>query len=574
MGSDIGGSSPLGRIVRHKAFLTIVVLAALVGIFIFSSQFTDRAPVVASISPEIGFPGNVLVIRGKHFGDSRQGGEVTIAGVRPTSSSYLEWTNERIGVRIPDSVGSGLVFVRNRTGKSEGHLFTNRNHIPVIVSGSRIAPGFPYIESIDPEGGPVGTLVTIRGFNFGFSQGSGKVYFTPVTLADTPLSFEPDQLGAFLSASEADFDYESWTDQEIRVRIPDGAATGNIKILNDRGLSNAAFLDVEAVVGTKMFGEKRGYQIQYGMNLMDITADGPYELDIWMPGVYANLVQRDVESVYDPEPFGNDERGVDRYNIRNVFKPQIPVTETEGAAPSAALTIINLMTWMERYEIQTRINPANVERVYDTGRRLYRAYTRPNEIVSITEKSSSVAASLTRSTKSPYYMAKALYDFIVTKVDLDPSVMENDPDRILEEGTADILGFAALFVSLCRSVGIPARTVGGILVYDDKIVENFYWAEFYLEDFGWVPVDPVLGSGARFGDIPLVPNPREYYFGNLDNHRISFSYGLLDVKPIAPNGSIRRLDRFFSLQTIHEEINGPVSSYVTQWLPVKVVEWW
>ena len=108
------------QIFKHKAFIPFTLFVGLIALFSFSSRFADRPPIIENITPDVGLPGEVLVITGDYFGESRQGGEVHIAGTRPTSSSYIEWTNTRISVRIPPNVGSGLVYVITRNGKSDG----------------------------------------------------------------------------------------------------------------------------------------------------------------------------------------------------------------------------------------------------------------------------------------------------------------------------------------------------------------------------------------------------------------------------------------------------------------------
>jgi len=61
---------------------------------------------------------------------------------------------------------------------------------------------------------------------------------------------------------------------------------------------------------------------------------------------------------------------------------------------------------------------------------------------------------------------------------------------------------AHIFVALSRAAGIPARTIAGIHSlrpgeYNWQI-NNFgthIWAEFYLPNYGWIPVDPMWPDG-------------------------------------------------------------------------------
>ena len=70
------------------------------------------------------------------------------------------------------------------------------------------------------------------------------------------------------------------------------------------------------------------------------------------------------------------------------------------------------------------------------------------------------------------------------------------------------------------------------------------WAEFYLPDVGWVPVDPTWGVEdevipsylSRMGNNRNIPMP-DYYFGKNDGMRITLYKGwnyTLDPAPVSP----------------------------------------
>jgi len=83
---------------------------------------------------------------------------------------------------------------------------------------------------------------------------------------------------------------------------------------------------------------------------------------------------------------------------------------------------------------------------------------------------------------------------------LAPGVSVGFPDAAaaLRAGRGDCSEHAAVFVSLARTAGIPARTVTGLVYLDDSVAPGLYphaWAEVHLgEPVGWVPVDPALGQ--------------------------------------------------------------------------------
>jgi hypothetical protein len=131
-----------------------------------------------------------------------------------------------------------------------------------------------------------------------------------------------------------------------------------------------------------------------------------------------------------------------------------------------------------------------------------------------------------------------------------------------------------VFCALLRNAGVPARPVAGYLVYGNKRSVRHYWAEFYLENFGWVPVDPALADGAVFGGFPDIEEPETYYFGNIDNQHIIFSRGILETTQITPAGRTIGKKRMFSLQEIHEEASGKLSTYNSVWQDISIIEWW
>ncbi|MEM4397577.1 MAG: transglutaminase-like domain-containing protein [Candidatus Woesearchaeota archaeon] len=55
-----------------------------------------------------------------------------------------------------------------------------------------------------------------------------------------------------------------------------------------------------------------------------------------------------------------------------------------------------------------------------------------------------------------------------------------------------------LFISMCRSLGIPARFISGISYTNSELfTENWGlhgWAEVYFPDYGWIPFDPTYGQ--------------------------------------------------------------------------------
>jgi len=88
----------------------------------------------------------------------------------------------------------------------------------------------------------------------------------------------------------------------------------------------------------------------------------------------------------------------------------------------------------------------------------------------------------------------------------------------LKYGYGDCGFFADLFVASARQAGIPARPITGFLEGSN---EWHVWAEFYVPNAGWVPVDPSYADGLDpQGKYPL-------YFGVIPdlNSRVATAIG-------------------------------------------------
>ncbi len=532
-----------------------------------TSYFANPKPVIDSISPEIGYPGESLEIRGKHFGDPHIANKNGV-GVKPVDSSvyiamdrlvlsdYLIWSDRKIRIRIPDNVGSGAVFVESKRGKSNELVFINRKEIPTVISGS-VDPGQPYISSFDPTEGSVSDVITLNGTNFGMDRESSQVFFT-IAAANTGTRNEISD-DVSISSSESDYDYISWTDNEIRVRVPDGASSGKMWVKTDRGNSNSVYFEKTENAGTRSFGEKRGYQVKYELSVYVQDAADDNSIHLWVPKLALSPEQRNIEYESNVKPELDNYHNLMLYKFANVKS-----RETRS---------IQVTALFERYEVLTRINRNKIAWDYDKETQFYREYTRDLFQLEINDPGLETAFKKVVKGKDPYTTAESIYNVVKSmNYVISPagrSVIEN-----FEKLTGDSYTYAMIFTAFARKAGIPSRPVAGFLVYDNKKTVRHFWAEFYIKGFGWVPVDPAIGDGASFGNIPQVENPGVYYFGNLDSSHITFSRGIISVPVISPNGKSIFKNKMYSLQTSYEEIAGNVGSYRSDWNDLKIIEWW
>ena len=112
-----------------------------------------------------------------------------------------------------------------------------------------------------------------------------------------------------------------------------------------------------------------------------------------------------------------------------------------------------------------------------------------------------------------YEKARKIYDYVINTLTYKVQPESRGAEYALAyPDEADCTEFAALFVALCRASAVPARAVFGFIRLSEKerLDSSHAWAEFYLDDFGWVPVDPTYGSQYS-----------EEYFGRIDADHIA-----------------------------------------------------
>jgi hypothetical protein len=523
-----------------------VAFVLLLTAFYILVSFTGRSPVIEDIRPMSAAPGEEIVIVGDHFGERRGRSNVRLAGSVPTSSAYREWTDTRIVMRVPEDATSGLAYVETDRGRSNGVLFANAAHIPQgeTVDGSSARP---VISAVEPQSAAVGSLLTIRGARFGNNRNGAEVSFA--------WRSEDGETGR-VKVSESDYGYAYWSAREIRVRVPDGAVDGLVTVRTARGESDGVAVEVERPVGTKRFAGRRSHAVAVSVTLdsVQLAEEGSGgTVYLWAPTVSRAPEQRNYQTLTETDaPLFTRTAGVALYRIRN---PE----------PGSSWTL-RRSSLFDRYAVQTDIEAAAVPREFAQSAEFMRRYTEANVLLPVgAEAVQAEAARLLRTSRNPYVRARRTYETVLARLAPVDRVGAVEPVAALTGGEANAYGYATLAVSLLRAQEIPARVVSGYLVCSQERLERHYWAEFYVEGFGWVPLDPAAADGAVCAGFDLPEDPTAYYFGNTDADRFAFSKGLIRVPRMHPEGRTDRVETMYSLQTHHQEAVGDIRWYRVRW---------
>ena len=109
--------------------------------------------------------------------------------------------------------------------------------------------------------------------------------------------------------------------------------------------------------------------------------------------------------------------------------------------------------------------------------------------------------------------ARKCYEYVAQNYEyLNPYTGLHPLSDILANGGGDCGNLCSIYISLLRNKSIPARHV--VTIRPDG--SYHIWAEFYLENYGWIPVDVTYKQS----------DPNGNYFGNYDGNGIVVTRGI------------------------------------------------
>ncbi len=554
---------------KYPLFRTVLyalVIAAALGIVSVVTKQVKKSPSIEDINPAVGSAGDTMTIKGSNFGSVRDNSYVELSGRRITASGYVDWSENEIKIIIPSNVQDGLVNVVTSSGKSKPAFFANEAGIPVEAPLDTVS-SLPVISSISPSSASVGESIVVTGMNFGSVRGNSFVLFS--ANREDAASGEDDSPS--VAANEDEFDYESWSDTEIRVRVPDGAASGTVTVKTDKGGSGMKKFDVKTPVGTKKYSHGKTYAIRLNEDVDSIASKNAFSITLRVPRPIVSSFQPSVE-LYEcsSEPLVA--------NFNNTLIHQIELQKVEkgkSEADSAKKFKFSQDFVVASYSVETKINSRSVKD-YDKNRVMFKKFSSPDSLVQSGDPEIvEFAKRVVGKEKNRYQQAKLVYDYFVancTLLNYQRESTSSPKDLILSSNSdgksaGDVYDFSVVYASVLRALQIPCVPVAGILVNADSSSKNHWWNEFYIEGFGWVPVDIALGKGLEFEPFRecAVDDAESYYFGNIDNQHVAFSRGWNEIRQSLVNGKTVYRPKTFAFQSIWEETSEGSVNYSSLW---------
>lgn len=253
----------------------------------------------------------------------------------------------------------------------------------------------------------------------------------------------------------------------------------------------------------------RAFQLDYGASLDHLPTGA--RVSVWMPVPQSNehqtitLLETDLpaEEKIATEP---------------IYGNKILYVETK--APRSGSLKFNTTYLVRRSEVRGLSSQGGKKELTGEQRNLFLA---ANRKVPLKGKQLALLKGVAFST-DPQSNARKLYDLVDDHVRYDksqPGYGNGDVLWVCDSRFGNCTDFHSLFISLSRAKGLPARfEIGFPLppVRGEGTINGYHcWAWFYTQEKGWVPVD--------ISEADKHPEMKEYYFGNLTEDRVGFTFG-------------------------------------------------
>jgi transglutaminase-like putative cysteine protease len=150
-------------------------------------------------------------------------------------------------------------------------------------------------------------------------------------------------------------------------------------------------------------------------------------------------------------------------------------------------------------------------------------FLEPDRLVPLQGVISDLSTQVTQGKAEPIEKARAIYNYVVATMRYDKSGTgwgNGDAIWACTSKRGNCTDFHSLFIGMLRAAGIPSRFEIGFSIPSEHAgtIPGYHcWAEFYVEPYGWIPVDA--------SEAWKHPEKKDYFFGSHDANRVQFTMG-------------------------------------------------
>lgn len=258
--------------------------------------------------------------------------------------------------------------------------------------------------------------------------------------------------------------------------------------------------------------ESKRYEIRDRVRV-DAPTGGAEMLDVWAPVIPDTPYQRVLDLEVTAPAAWQIHREAEFGNL--VFHSRLP-------APVRAPVEVEFRYLVERLPVPHRLDPTLVRPVPTL--QLFSRVLGIEQFVDINDKTRSLAREIVADEANILLQARLLYDYVIGTMSYDAAQQswKGSTEHALVCSVGNCNDIHALFISVARSLNIPARLVLGQAFEPPppgqeacELCGYHCWAEFFAPGLGWVPVD--ASCACKYGKHAL--------FGAIESNHVAWSVG-------------------------------------------------
>lgn len=269
---------------------------------------------------------------------------------------------------------------------------------------------------------------------------------------------------------------------------------------------------VGSISAADEIGKVRKFELTYTVTVAKVP-EGAKRFDLWLPYPVSDPHQAIDVTIDSPVPFQ-----IEKESLSGNSMVHVSLLDAAGQSLQIGMKIAVARTEYSRRDF------GQAKAKLETVTTDLSPWLMADERVPLSDRIRKIAGEVTKDKKTDAERARAIYDYVVDTMSYDKTGTgwgQGDINWACDAKRGNCTDFHALFIGLARSVGIPAKFEIGFPIPGDRgqgeIGGYHCWSEFYLDGYGWVPID---ASEAR-----KHPERRDYFFGGHDENRVQFTTG-------------------------------------------------
>jgi len=262
----------------------------------------------------------------------------------------------------------------------------------------------------------------------------------------------------------------------------------------------------------------RNFEFTYVTKIPALPADAKTS-KIWIPLPQSDAYQA-ISDLKIESPFPYATHRDSEYGNEYVY------LEVPAAKAAAAEVSVHFQVARQEHRVAVEGNPSVTNAAGGTEARSgdLKRFLEPDRRVPLAGTIADLSAEQTRGIQDPMAKARAIYDYVIATMRYDKSGTgwgNGDAIWACTAKRGNCTDFHSLFIGMMRAAGIPARFEIGFPLPEEQhagAIPGYHcWAEFYVERYGWIPVDA--------SEAWKHPEKKNYFFGAHDDNRVQFTVG-------------------------------------------------